>query len=242
MSTIRDRALVPLDRARAKIQQVGLRRFAVTLRRRIWAGAYAGDGAVTVQDIVLTPMPRVRFHEGGTTGNPAALEYIIANGNQISDRLYKIDKITPFFTRRNGSTGGYTVDQLRMRPSPDVANVEPIVIMVGDDGYARECVQKVIEHDRSFGYSMIVAETDRPRAALSSIAITRGALTQLIATGTFEDGMASHITPICMWRSDAHSIATVDLLGKVTEVGSGTAHITAFLGTVGSGSFSYVVP
>lgn len=235
MSTIRDALLPVVDLLRGLPNTFGLRRYAVTIRRRVWSGAYPGDGTPTDQDIVLSPIPRVRNSFSSASMSPAAMQYILANGNVIDDRYYKIDRITPAYVN-NGTPGGYTPQQLRLVGNPDLKNVESIVVLVGDDGVKRDCVQVTFEQDRSFGYTMLVHESDRPRAALSSLAITpsspsvvHGSTVQLTATGTFSDGVTSDLTPLVVWSSGTLAAATVDLLGKVTGVAAGTSVITASL-------------
>src|SRR6185369_7179087 len=105
--SIRDRILPKIDKARSIVANVGLRRFAVTLRRRVWSGRYANDGTVTNEDIVITPLPRVRNSFSSKGMATQALEFIMSNGAVIMDRLYTIDKITPPYTYR-GTTGGYS--------------------------------------------------------------------------------------------------------------------------------------
>lgn len=230
----RDDLLPTVDEIRQIPTDFGIRRFAVILRRRIWSGNYVGDGTPTNDDITLTPLPKVRDAFAVGSNDPKMLEYIIAQGNVIKDRYYKINRITPFY-----GSGGYTATQLRMRPSPDYKNVEPVVILVGDDGFARECVQVSFEIDRAFGYSMLVQETDRPKVALISAAITPSTPTiahatslQLTCTGTFEGSSTSDITPLMRWSSSTPSVATVDLLGKVSALTAGTSTITASLGAI----------
>lgn len=242
MSTIRDALLPVASNLRGlPSSPFGLRRFIVILRRRVWSGQYVNDGTVTTQDITITPLPRVRNSFSSRGISPAALEYILQNGTVILDRLYTIDKITPAFVN-NGTPGGYSSAHLNMRPNPDVKNVDPVVILVGDDGYARECVQMSLEQDRAFHYKMLVRESDRPRTALVSLAMTPSSPTvdhtasvpkvQIAGLGTFEDGQTSDLSPICIWSTSNPTVATVDLLGVVTGVSAGTATITAQLGSV----------
>lgn len=214
----------------------GLRRFSVTIRRRVWSGAYVGDpsGTATDEDLALSPLPRVRQVFSASSLRPDQLQYILANGNKIDDRYYKIDRITPRYTNPDGSTGGYSAQQLRLAADPDLHNVESIVVLVGDDGYKRECVQTTFSEDRAFGYSMLVHESDRPRVALASIAITpspatvvHGSQLQLTATATFADGSTSDLTPMVTWTTTNGNVATVDLLGSVTGIAAGSATIRA---------------
>lgn len=236
--SIRDDLLPVVDQLRALPGTFGLRRYAVTIRRRIWSGTYPGDGTPTDQDIVITPTPRVRNSFSSATLSPQALQYILANGNVIDDRYYKIDRITPAYidASNNNTPGGYSPQQLRTVVSPDIKNVEEIVVLVGDDGYKRDCVQVTFEQDRSFGYTMLVHESDRPRSGLTSMTITTSPLTvvngsrlQLTARGTFDDGTTSDLTPLAVWASGTPAKATVDLLGNVSGIAAGTSVITATL-------------
>src|SRR5262249_11977214 len=150
----------------------------------------------TNQDIVLTPIPKVTNQFSAASLSPQALQYILQNGSVIDDRLYLITSITPRYTS-GAVTGGYRAQDLNMRPSPDLRTVEPIVVLVGDDGYLRECVQVWLELARPFRYTMVVKESDRPRALLQSIAVTPTSPTmslstsptlQATVTATFADG------------------------------------------------------
>jgi len=232
--SVRDNVLPPLDAARAVIAGLGLRRFSVTLRRRVWSGATIGAGTPTNFDIVLTPTPKVRFK------SPFArqMEAIFAAGGKIEDRYFLIDKITPFYNV-NGVTGGYTPDQLQMKVGPDLQNVEPIVVLVGDDGLAKECTQVLFEEDRAFGHSMVVQETNRPSVRLVSLAITpnpaaltRPATLQMVAQGTFSDGNQYPVTPLVKWTSSAAGVATINVLGVAAGVSPGTSNIGASIGTI----------
>lgn len=235
MSTLRDSLLPVMSSLRGLPPLFGLRRFGVTIRRRIWSGTSINDGTATNQDIVITPLPRVRQTFSSASLRPEQLQYILANGNTIDDRYFTIDRITPAFVN-NGTPGGYSAQQMKLIGNPDQSTVEYLVILVGDDGLKRECVQTTFAEDRAFGYSMMVHETDRPRVALQTIAVTpstpsivHGTTQQMTATGTFTDGSTSDLTPLVTWSSANGTIATVDLMGSVTGVAAGTATIQASL-------------
>lgn len=227
--SLRDDLLPVADTLRGLPQQFGLRRFAVTLRRRVWPGDEIGSGTPTNQDLVLLPSPRVRYLP------PFArqMEAILAAGGKITDRYYRVDKITPYYLDSNGNPGGYTPDQLRLRVGPDLPNVEPVAVLVGDDGIAFECTQVILEIDRAFGYSMILQQTDVSTPHLQSIALDQpaqmrvGKQQQLVARGTFQDASVYPVTPLCVFTSSAPGVATVDLLGNVTAVSAGTTQLTA---------------
>jgi uncharacterized protein YjdB len=229
--TMRDDLLPVFDSARSLIKDLGLRRFAVTVRRRSWSGTYIGDGTPIDQDITLSPLPRVRQSFASASRDPRVLEYLLAKGNVVDDRIYTVDKITPAY-----SGGGYTAEQLRLWAPPDAKNLELIVVLTGDDGFRRDCVQLSVAQDRAFGYSMTVRETDRPRAPLASLAVSPssisvvvGATVLLAAIGTFADGDTSTLTPLVTWSSSNTAVATVDAIGRVRVLSAGTATITASL-------------
>lgn len=234
---IRDDLLPVVDQLRALpgSSDFGLRRFAVTIRRRVWSGHQQGEGTATDHDIAILPLPRVRDVTARDMTLPEA-EFKALNSNVIAGEIYKIDKITPRFTNADGSTGGYLAEQLRLYPKRDTGLVENLIVLVGDDGYLRECEQIYFAQDRAFGYSMLVKEIDRPRTSLQSIAITpanptvaHGSTQQLIATGTFNGGSTSVLTALSAWSSSAPLIATVDIFGNVTARSAGTATITALV-------------
>lgn len=233
--TLRDDLLPVFQDTRGVIQDLGLRRFSVILRRRIWSGAEVGDGACVDEDIVLTPLPKVTFR------SPFARQLEIQlGGGTVRDRYYQIEKITPAFNDGQGNVGGYTPDQLRMRVGPDMRNVDPVVVLLGDDGTLRECEQVLLEDDKSFGYSMLVQEADNPGVVISELAVSGitalepGATLQLVATATYADGQQYPVTSIVKWTSDNPAVATVDLLGVITALADGVANITASLSQLAS--------
>jgi hypothetical protein len=234
MST-RDKVLPKFDKARTKIASLGLRRFTVTLRRRVWSGTRIGEGTPVNQDLVLTPTPRVRFKSPFA----AQMSGVLMSGGSVRDRFYEIDKITPAYVDSLGNPGGYTTTQLRMRVGADLKNVECVVVLVGDDGMARECSQLILEDDRSFGYSMTVQEMDKASTSLVTISIqpatvslAAGDTLQMVAMGHFNDGSIYDITCLCSWKMPGYAIATVDVLGVVRAHGPGSAQLTAQMGGI----------
>lgn len=233
MGTLRDALLPVADLGGKLAQQFGLSRFTVTIRRRSWSGGQVGEGTATDSDIALTPPPRVR----DITSRDATLteaEYRALNSDVLVGQLYRIDQITPRYTNPDGSIGGYTPEQLRL--SPNQSAYDGLVVLVGDDGYMRECEQVLFSQNAPFAYSMIVKEYDRPRAPLVSLAITPspaavqvGQSLQFVATGTYGGGSTSRLTSQAAWASANASIATVDPIGLVRGVAPGTVSITATL-------------
>lgn len=232
--SLRDSLLPVMDRLRVLPPTFGLRRFAVTVRRRLWSSQVPGEGTATDFNIVLTPAPRVRDVTLGSLSK-YEMEYRSANSDIVSGSLYKIDRITPRYTNADGSTGGYLAEQIRAWPNVDTGAIENFISLVGDDGYLRECIPVTFGQDRAFGYWMIVKESDRPRTVLTSIAITPPTATiasatqqalQLVSTGTFNGGATSIMTTLTAWTSSNPAAATVDTYGLVTAVATGTTTIT----------------
>jgi uncharacterized protein YjdB len=76
-------------------------------------------------------------------------------------------------------------------------------------------------------------------ATLVSIAVTPaspsmaiGTILQFTATGTFSDSSKQDITTSVLWSSSAPAVATINNQGVATSAGTGTANITATLGSV----------
>jgi hypothetical protein len=246
--TLRDQLLPVADTLRNLPQIFGIRRFAVTVRRRVWTGNQAGIGTATNHDIMLTPPPRVRDITSRDL-TATEVEYKAINSGVIVGNMYRVDKITPRYTTASGS-GGYLAEQLRLWPNRDTGAVENLVALVGDDGYLRECVQVTFEQDRAFGYTMIAKEIDRPRSSLQSVAIQPplpsidltlflryrgvpragsniGKTLQLTAVGTFAGGATSLLTTLTAWSTGDPSVVTVDIYGLLTATGVGSTTVTA---------------
>lgn len=242
--SLRDDLLPVVDLGNQLAQDFGLSRFAVTIRRRTWSGTRIGDGTPTNQDLVMSPPPTVTFKSPFREQMTA----IMASGGTIRDRYYEISDITPAYTNADGSTAGYTPEQLRLTVGPDLGTVECVVVLVGDDGMARECKQVIFEDGDPFAYSMIVQETDNPTVSLVSLAVApnpatvaSGSSAQMRAVGTFADGSTSDLSGLVVWQSSDTAKATIDMLGKATGVAAGTSSITAFLAGVTSPAVTLTV-
>jgi hypothetical protein len=106
--SVRDRILPVVDRARAKIAQLGLRRYRVIIRRRTWAGRTVGDTAgqnsgFTNTDLELAPTPKVEL----LSPAGAQLAGIIPSGGSIEDRYFKISGITPQYSTPTAKLAEY---------------------------------------------------------------------------------------------------------------------------------------
>ena len=241
MPTLRDQLLGLANTLRGLPPAFGLRRFAVTVKRRTWGGQQQGEGTATDYSIGITPAPRVEdLSDQIGKMTPTEMELAgIGNGTVIG-KLYKIDQITPYYSQAttvNGITtqvsGGFKAEMLRLWPYRDQGYVENLVTLVGDDGLLRECVQITVNQSNPFNYSMLVKEIDRPRSNLQTAAVTPataavriGVTTALVCIGTFNGGGTSVLTTITTWTSSAPGVAAVDIYGNVTGLSAGVSTIT----------------
>lgn len=112
----RDNILPAFDRARTKLDTLGLRRYAVATRRRTWSGGRKGLGTATTADTPLVPTPRVR---------QLSTREIAASGGKYQQGDFRIDRITPAFAKvaspvtRTG-TGAGTVTPASAIPATGV--------------------------------------------------------------------------------------------------------------------------
>ncbi len=86
-------------------------------------------------------------------------------------------------------------------------------------------------------------------AALASLAITPatpslalGTSQQFTATGTFTDGSTQNLTSSATWSSDTPLVATINNAGLASNVGIGTATITAASGSILAATVLIVTP
>lgn len=83
----------------------------------------------------------------------------------------------------------------------------------------------------------VIDDIDKIQVSPVSIMIAQGATQQLTATATTTSGKSSDVTSQVVWTSSDTAVATVDSLGLVTGLGSGTCDLKATL-TVGSKKLS----
>lgn len=102
MPTLHARLLPLLDRARAKLDTAGLRRYTVTRRLVTWDGGHVGLGNATFDDLTLSPNPKVQQTGAGTI---------------------TIGHITPAYA--GPPAGGYTPAQLRPLTGDPAAEEDP---------------------------------------------------------------------------------------------------------------------
>lgn len=110
MATTRDRVLPNMQRARQIIERIGFRRYrTVTIRVRTYPSGERGEGRAEVENLVLSPAPKVRVVR-------TAQE--VTSGGEIEIGDYVISKITPrFYDAAKELWGGYYPTAQLPRPS-----------------------------------------------------------------------------------------------------------------------------
>jgi len=147
--SLRDDVLPPIDAARQIIDDLGFRRFSLTIRKRSWTinGSAVAPGTpgatATRTDLVITPRPR---------GRSVSEAEIAASGGTYKQGDIRFDKITPAFSGAQGS-GGYTPAQLY--PTFTAAS-EDICCIVTDDEGTFEATIVSFQAERSFTVEMVV--------------------------------------------------------------------------------------
>ncbi len=143
--TVRDRVLPPVNRARGIIENLGFRRYTVTIRTRTWSGPRRQEGTATNVDLVLAPSPKVA---------ELALREVLGSGGRFEAGDLRITRITPQWTDGTG-THGYTPAQLNP-PAGPLQDVR--VVLVGDDG-TKVCTIVEGSFDGALGYGLVVRNT-----------------------------------------------------------------------------------
>ena len=96
--------LPALDTVRAVAGLLGMRVFAVTVRKRVWTGERPGVGTKTDTDIAVT-------NAGALPATPVRVQYvsareIVASGGLYQDRDLRVGPITPTFAATLGIPAG----------------------------------------------------------------------------------------------------------------------------------------
>lgn len=135
--TLRDDLIPVIDDARQLIDDFGLRRFTVVVRKRTWSGGQLGLGTATNVDLTLSPKPKVGdVPENLAFGEPGKYE--------TGDRLVR--KISASYTRAQLDGG-------------TLAAGEELVWMLDDIEYS---LVEVAEH-RNFEWRALVRRRNRRR-------------------------------------------------------------------------------
>ena len=140
--SIRDDLLPVVDQLRQLPDDFGLRRYTVTIRRRVWSGGAPGLGTPANTDLVLTPKPKVR---------QLSSREVADSGGTYEMGDYELSRITPRYS--SPTTGGYTPTQLLLQP--EGADQDVCVILNGDEGEI-ECQVVTSTFDRAFRYTLVV--------------------------------------------------------------------------------------
>lgn len=141
--TVRDKVLKPLEKARAKIDKIGFRRYAVALNSRTWSGTEVSEGTPTDAPLVaFAPAPRVRL---------VSLREVAASGGTYRDGDFRIDRVTPAYANRAGfvvaNGSGSVATQMLIPPSGVTHGRFPCVVQIAADGGPGTGAQFVLSTD-----------------------------------------------------------------------------------------------
>ena len=139
--TLRDDLLGTVRDGRALVEELGLRRHAVTRRVVTWSGGQPGLGTQAASDLVIA---------GARVSGPSGRDVALLSDPSRIDSVLTVTKITPAY-----ADGGYTPAQL----SPTLSSDQELVYVVtGDDGVDRLCRLETLRADRPFEYSLVLRE------------------------------------------------------------------------------------
>jgi hypothetical protein len=154
-------ALVPpfltaLDIVRGVPNLLGLRPTAVTVETRTWSGGQINRGAMTVTS-------RVQLCPANPMGDQTTVapyyrvkhvsERMIANsGGRYEQGSVVVGPVTPYFTRPDGTTGGFTEDQLNPKIYEQGIQLVYVLTAVGTTGITGEYSLVDIQRDAAMHY------------------------------------------------------------------------------------------
>jgi hypothetical protein len=156
MTTLRDELLETFNDVRGLIDDLGLRRYAVTVRIRTWSGSDVGLGSATTADTVLTPTPRVRVLREAE---------IASSGGTYRTGDYRVDKITPAYALPGSVTAaivgtGTIAPEMLVPDAGIVAGVYAVVAQIVTDGDVGIATFQVsTDGGATFGSTLVTAAT-----------------------------------------------------------------------------------
>ena len=119
---------------------------------------------------------------------------------------------------------------------PSIADVSPgpngTATITGVSNGATQVTVKALGLQRTVRVNVVAPGFTSLTVSPPSSNVPAGLQTQLTATARLEDGSEQAVTSQVTWTSSQESVATVDAMGEVTARASGTAVITADLGTL----------
>jgi uncharacterized protein YjdB len=159
-------------------------------------------------------------------------------------------QLTATATYSDGSTADVTSSATWSSDNPAVATVSNAA---GSQGLVTGVSEGSATVTATVGTRSGTSAVTVTAPALSSIAVTpastsvvAGSTTQLTATGTYSDGSTADVTESATWSSDTTAVATVSdtagSKGLVQGVSTGSAQITAAVGTISGSSSVSVTP
>lgn len=144
------------DKLKQRLQKIrgipvtmGLRPNAVSVITRTWASGRVGNG--TFDDgvpLVLSPTPKVR---------EMSTREIASSGGRYEMGDLVVGPITPSYT--GPPAGGYSVDQVAPKVSPDQTGVEVIYLVTGSD--AGEYSRISLNSDFALHYTLTIRRSNR---------------------------------------------------------------------------------
>lgn len=140
--TLRDDVIPTANAARQLIADLGFRRYAVTVRRVTWPGE-PGVGAPVVEDLVISPPPKVE-------DRPERVRWAAPGTFEEGDR--RVTKINPLLTRAR--LGG--------DPQPG----EEWVWLLDDGQGAAEYTAATVPEQRNLAWEVYLRRRARPRGGL----------------------------------------------------------------------------
>jgi uncharacterized protein YjdB len=180
------------------------------------------------------------------TVTPAVLVSIAVTPAIPTIPLGTTQQFTATGTYTDGSTQNITGT---VQWSSDTPTVATITNAIGSQGVASSEGQGTATISASFGTVAGSTTLTVTSAALVSLAITPatpslalGTSQQFTATGTFTDGSTQNLTGTVTWSSDTPLVATISNAGLASNVGVGTATITAASGSILASTVLTVTP
>ncbi|MBN1497483.1 MAG: Ig-like domain-containing protein [Spirochaetes bacterium] len=192
-----------------------------------------------IDSIAITPAPPAT----GNTPSGVPVDYIITatlnNGNTRPLTVSEYGNVVWSWEPSGSSTildiDSVTVENLGINNLPRITAIKSDYI--GDD---EQVTLTATIRDASSTTDLVINDAELVSIDVTpgTASITRLAVQQFTATGTFTDGSEHDVSSASwiVWESDDELIATVDGAGLATGMGAGTAHISADDGGVISDS------
>lgn len=156
-------ALIPsfrptLDLVRGVPNLLGLRPTAVTIETRVWAGGRIGRSTKTVQrQLQLAPPPASGDVQGPTPYykvRQVTQREIASSGGRYEQGTVVIGPITPYYTRPDGTTGGFL--EADLNPVITSQGTEVVYVLTAVDTVGINGEYVLVDLERDSGLHFIV--------------------------------------------------------------------------------------